>query len=38
MVVWPGLALALTAAVLPRAKGFLMSVIWSTRAPGSERD
>lgn len=38
MVVWPAAALALTLAILPRAKGFLMSVIWGTRAPGSERD
>lgn len=38
MTVWPLAALALTVVVLPRAKGFLLSVIWSTRAPGSETD
>jgi uncharacterized protein (DUF983 family) len=38
MTVWPAVALALTLAVLPRAKGVLLSVIWATRAPGSERD
>jgi len=38
MVLWPSAALALTLAILPPAKGFLMSVIWATRAPGSERD
>jgi len=38
MTVWPLAALALTLVVLPRAKGLLLSVIWATRAPGSERD
>lgn len=38
MTVWPLAALALTLVVLPRAKGVLLSVIWATRAPGSERD
>jgi uncharacterized protein (DUF983 family) len=38
MTVWPLFALALTLVVLPRAKGALLSVIWATRAPGSERD
>ncbi|MGF1629318.1 MAG: DUF983 domain-containing protein [Kiloniellaceae bacterium] len=38
MTVWPLFALALTLLVLPRAKGLLLSVIWVTRAPGSERD
>lgn len=38
MTVWPLAALALTLIVLPRAKGVLLSVIWATRAPGSERD
>lgn len=38
MTVWPAVTLALTLAVLPRAKGALLSVIWATRAPGSERD
>ena len=34
----PAVALGLTVAILPRAKGFLMGIIWATRAPGSERD
>ncbi|MEX2451884.1 MAG: DUF983 domain-containing protein [Rhodospirillales bacterium] len=38
MILWPALALALTFLTLPRAKGFFLSLIWSTRAPGSERD
>lgn len=38
MTVWPLFALALVLAVLPRAKGLLLSIIWSTNAPGSERD
>ena len=38
MTLWPALALGLALLVLPRAKGFLMSVIWATRSPGSERD
>ncbi|GAB4363508.1 MAG: DUF983 domain-containing protein [Kiloniellaceae bacterium] len=38
MTVWPAVALALCVAVLPRAKGALMGIIWATKAPGSERD
>jgi uncharacterized protein (DUF983 family) len=38
MTVWPLFALALVLAVLPRAKGLLLGIIWSTGAPGSERD
>lgn len=38
MTVWPLVALALAVMVLPRAKGALLSIIWATRAPGSERD
>ena len=38
MIVWPLLALILTVAVLPRAKGLLLCVIWATRAPGSETE
>lgn len=38
MVVWPLVALGLVLAVLPRAKGVLISIIWATKAPGSERD
>jgi uncharacterized protein (DUF983 family) len=36
MTVWPLFSLALTLAILPRAKALLVSVIWFTRAPGSE--
>ena len=38
MTLWPALAVAGVFAVLPRAKGLLMSAIWAMRAPGSERD
>ena len=38
MTVWPLFAVALALVVLPRAKGLLLSVIWATRGPGSERD
>ncbi len=38
MVFWPVLALVLMFITLPRAKGVFLSLIWSTRAPGSERD
>lgn len=38
MTLWPALAVGATLAILPRAKGFLMSMIWALRAPGSERD
>jgi uncharacterized protein (DUF983 family) len=38
MVIWPLVALALVLVVLPRAKGLLLSIIWATKAPGSERD
>jgi uncharacterized protein (DUF983 family) len=38
MTVWPALAFALTLVVLPRAKGVILSVIWATRAIGSERE
>jgi uncharacterized protein (DUF983 family) len=38
MTVWPLFALGLTLAVLPRAKGMLLGIIWATRAPGSERE
>lgn len=36
MTLWPVLALALAALILPRAKALLLSAIWFTRAPGSE--
>jgi len=38
MVLWPSVAMGLMAAILPRAKGLLTSVIWAARAPGSEPD
>ena len=38
MTVWPVFTLGLTLAILPRAKGLLLSIIWATGAPGSERE
>jgi uncharacterized protein (DUF983 family) len=38
MTLWPALALALALAVLPRAKGLFVGLIWVTGAPGSERN
>lgn len=38
MTLWPAVAMALMLAVLPRAKGLLMGIIWAARAPGSEPD
>ena len=38
MIVWPALALALMALILPRAKGVFIAILWRTRAPGSEPD
>lgn len=38
MIFWPLVALALALLVLPRAKGLLLSIIWATRAPGSEAE
>jgi uncharacterized protein (DUF983 family) len=35
---WSAITLALTFLTLPRAKGVILSFIWSTNAPGSERD
>ncbi|MGZ5921862.1 MAG: DUF983 domain-containing protein [Rhizomicrobium sp.] len=37
MLVWPIVTAALALAVLPRAKGIFIAIIWATRAPGSER-
>lgn len=34
----PLLALVLTLVVLPRAKGLLPSINWTTRTPGSKTD
>jgi len=38
MTAWPLFALGLTLAILPRAKGLLLSLIWAMKAPGSERE
>lgn len=38
MSLWPLLAVGLALIVLPRAKALFLTVIWSTRSPGSERD
>lgn len=38
LTAWLPFVFVLTLAFLPRAKGFLMAVLWFTRAPGSERD
>lgn len=38
MTLWPALALALVAIVLPRAKALFLSVIWATGSPGSGRE
>ncbi|RTR16598.1 DUF983 domain-containing protein [Azospirillum griseum] len=37
MLVWPLLSLLLTLLLLPRCKGFILGLLWSTGAPGSER-
>lgn len=37
MIVWPVAIVLLALAVLPRAKGVFIAVIWATRAPGSEK-
>jgi len=34
MAVWPGLALGLSLALLPRAKGVFLGMLWATGAPG----
>lgn len=36
MTVWPAFAVALALLVLPRAKAVFLSLIWKTRAAGSE--
>ena len=38
ITLWPLLALCMALVILPRAKGLFLSVIWSTRSPGSEPD
>ncbi|WP_207456188.1 DUF983 domain-containing protein [Azospirillum sp. SYSU D00513] len=35
--IWPALTLALTMVLLPRCKGAVLGLLWSTGAPGSER-
>jgi uncharacterized protein (DUF983 family) len=35
--IWPALTLILTLALLPRSKGVVLGLLWSTGAPGSER-
>jgi uncharacterized protein (DUF983 family) len=37
ILVWPIVTAALALAVLPRAKGIFVAIIWATRAQGSER-
>src|SRR6185437_7336217 len=37
MVVWPAVTVLLALAVLPRANGVFIALIWATQAPGSER-
>ena len=36
MTVWPAFAVALALVILPRAKAVFLSIIWRTRAAGSE--
>lgn len=35
--IWPALTLLLTLILLPRCKGVVLGLLWSTGAPGSER-
>lgn len=35
--IWPIMIALLALAVLPRAKGFFIALIWATRSPGSEK-
>lgn len=37
-VLWPVFGVALALLVLPRSKAVLISLIWFTHAPGSDRD
>ena len=37
MSVWPALTALLALAVLPRAKGVFLAILWTTRAPGFEK-
>ena len=38
MTFWPTISLGMAFLVLPRAKALFLSVIWATRAPGSETE
>ncbi|WP_042442813.1 DUF983 domain-containing protein [Azospirillum sp. B510] len=38
LTVWPVLTLVLTLILLPRCKGLVLGLLWSTGAQGSERD
>ena len=38
MIIWSAITLILTLITLPRAKGLILSLIWSTNASGSEHD
>jgi len=37
MMIWPIASISLALAILPRAKGAFLALLWTTRAPGSER-
>lgn len=37
LTIWPSLTLLLTLLLLPRCKGLVLGLLWSTGAPGSER-
>jgi uncharacterized protein (DUF983 family) len=37
MLIWPTITVLLALAVLPRAKGVFIALIWATHASGSER-
>ncbi|MBK3777330.1 DUF983 domain-containing protein [Azospirillum sp. YIM DDC1] len=37
LTIWPLLTLLLTGLLLPRCKGVVLGLLWSTGAPGSER-
>lgn len=37
LTIWPLLTVVLTLLLLPRCKGLILGLLWSTGAPGSER-
>jgi uncharacterized protein (DUF983 family) len=37
VTIWSAMAMALSLAILPRAKAMFVGIIWATSAPGSER-